>query len=431
VLASISAALATLVALAGAAPTAASSGPTVATGFTIHKLGLPPKGATNCDDLAYLDGHLFMTCQNKTQSTGGGGNSTIVEFADDGTIVNTWSLVDKADGIGADPMNHRLIVTLNEDAHTHLATITPSSPPGSQVVNYKYSVDPASPTLTGPLHTGGGTDSVIVDSRGHIYIAASYGIAKTGTATFKVSLSPPAKPGGTGTATLAPTFLDNATATNGNTGAGTVPLKLIDVDSNGIVPYTSPRYGGDYVITDQTALALVFSSNIDAGTGLTVLKLPFGLDDIRWTTTDNGTLYVVDKGASTSNPATNGISALYKVTGPFVAGTAYASNDSIPDQVVMVDLANGKLTPFIHGLQTAKGLVYVDAGGGVPALPLGASSATGTGSSAPASAAASAASSTKEPSDGDTLPIVLAGVAIALAALFGIYVLTRRRPSTP
>jgi hypothetical protein len=430
VAASIAVALATVLALPGPAPAAAPSGPTVEKGFTIQKLASPPTGTTNCDDLAYLDGHLFMTCQNVTQSTGGGGNSTILEFADDGTIVNTWSLVDKADGIGADPMNHRLIVTLNEDAHTHLATITPSAPPGSQVVNYKYSVDPASPTLTGPLHTGGGTDSVILDSRGHIYIAASYGIAKTGTATFNVSLTPPAKPGATGTATLAPTFLDNATATNGNTGSGTVTTKLIDVDSNGIVPYTSPRYGGDYVITDQTALALVFSSNIDAGTGLTELKLPFGLDDIRWATTDHGTLYIVDKGPSTSHPATNGISALYKVTGPFVAGTAYAASDSIPDQVVTVALANGKLTPFVRHLQTAKGLVYVDAGGGVSALPLAASSATGTGSSAPATAAALAAASTKEPSDGDTLPIVLAGVAIALAALFGIYALTRRRPTT-
>ncbi|MDQ6805757.1 MAG: hypothetical protein M3065_12495, partial [Actinomycetota bacterium] len=115
-----------------------------------------------------------------------------------GSLINTWSIVDKADGIAGEPLHHRLIVTLNEDAHSHLVTITPSAPTGRQVTNYKYSVDPSSPSLTGPLHTGC-TDSVSVDSRGDIYLSASYGTAKTGTAVFKLTLSSPATPTGTGT----------------------------------------------------------------------------------------------------------------------------------------------------------------------------------------------------------------------------------------
>jgi hypothetical protein len=391
-----------------------SPAPSVAPGFTIQKLASAPKGATNCDDLAYLDGHLFMTCQNMTQSTGGGGNSAIVEYAVDGSVINTWSVVDKADGIAGDPLNHRVIVTLNEDAKTHLLTITPSAPAAEQVTNYNYSVDPASPTLTGPLHTGGGTDAVSVDSRGHIYLSASYGLAKTGTAVFKVTLTPPATPSGTGAATLSPTFLDNATATNGNTGSGTAPLKLIDVDSNAIVPYTSPRYGGQFVIDDQTALDLVFASNIDAGKGLTVVHTPYGLDDIRWATTGGGTLYVVDKG-----PSASGVSTLYKVTGPFVAGVAYASSDSIPDQLVTVNVTTGSTTPFVRHLQTAKGLVYLDTSGSEPVLSLG-----GAGAAAPA------ASFAKASSDGDALPIVLAIVALVLAVSFGGWSLIRRSATT-
>jgi hypothetical protein len=84
--------LAVMPALLGFSSTAAAASapaPTAAPGFTIHKLASAPKGATNCDDLAYLDGHLFMTCQNATLSTGGGGNSTIVEYAGDGTVLNT------------------------------------------------------------------------------------------------------------------------------------------------------------------------------------------------------------------------------------------------------------------------------------------------------------------------------------------------------
>ncbi len=410
----------TALVFSGTAFAASAPQPTVAPGFTIQKLAPAPKGATNCDDLAYLDGHLFMTCQNLTQSVGGGGNSTIVEYATDGSVVNTWSILDKADGIAGDPLHHRVIVTLNEDAHSHLTTITPSAPAGQQVTNYKYSVDPASPSLTGPLHTGGGTDSVSVDSRGDIYTSASYGVAKTGTAVFKVTLSPPATPTGTGTATLSPTFLDNATAANGNTGSGTVPLKLIDVDSNAIAPYSSPRFAGQFVIDDQTALDLVFSSNIDAGKGLTVLHTPYGLDDIRWATTPGGTLYVVDKGAPNNTPAKSGLSTLYKVTGPFVPGVAYASSDSLPDQVMTVNLTSGKLTPFIRHLQTAKGLVYLDASGSEPVLPL-----SQYASSSP-TAATPAESVTSPSSDGDGLPIALAIVALVLAVGLGGFSLMRR-----
>jgi hypothetical protein len=412
------------------AATSATPKPKVAAGFTITKLADAPNGATNCDDLARLDGHLFTGCQNMTQSGGGGGSSTIVEYADDGTVVNTWSLPDKVDGLTGDPLRHRLIVTLNEDAKSHLATLTPSAAPGQQIVNYRYSPDPASPTLTGALHTGGGTDAVSVDSTGHIYTSASYGITKTGTAVFKVALTPPASPGASGTAALSPTWLENATAANGNTGHGSVQLKLNDVDSNAIVPYSSPRYGGSFVIDDQTAFDLVFASNINAGTGLTVLHTPYGLDDIRWATTDGGTLYVVDKG-----PAKTGASALYKVTGRFVAGTAFASSDSIPDQVDTVNVRNGKLTPFVRNLQTAKGLVYLDAAGSEPSLAVG-PPATAAAATPPAGApstssttATTGAIAAKATTDSDTLSTVLSIAAIVLVLAGGAYAVSRRRPA--
>jgi hypothetical protein len=403
---------------ASAAFAAAAPAPSVPAGYSITKIAAPsPASASNCDDLAFLEGHLFMGCQNKTLSVGGGGDSTLIEYTPAGGIVNTWPITDKIDGMAADPLHHRVIVTLDEDTRTHLATVTPSAPSGQQVTLYTYSPDPRAAATPPTLKTGGGTDQVSVDSAGHILVTASHAGTKTGTAVFKVVLTPPSGPAGTGTATLSPTFLDNATATNGNTGSGTVPLALGDVDSGAIVPQDSPRFGGSYVITDQTALELVFAKNIFNGSGLTVLKTPFGLDDLLWTTSSGGTLYVVDKGASSSLPAVSA-SALYKVTGPFAKNTVLASNDGVGDQVVTVNLTNGNLTPFVQHLNTTKGLAYVDPSGSVTQLALNGSTPI------------PAASATKSSSGGSSDTGLIVGIiAAALVLLAGGYWLVRRKPT--
>jgi hypothetical protein len=330
---------------------AAAALPTAPSGYSVTRFATPPPGSTNCDDLTRLDAHLFLTCQNGTQSTGGGGDSTIVEYASDGTVINSWSLVDKADGIGADPAHHRVIVTFNEDGNSHLSTITPGAPPGSQVTNYAYSCLPDS-TCTGALATGGGTDSVTVDPAGTIFVVASNNNGGADTTVFLVTLS------GT-TATLDPTFNSDATANNGNTGVGTTTLNLTDPDSSTIVPFQSPFYGGELAVTDQTADQLVFSSDPAGGGGtLTAINItengaPAALDDVRWATVNRGTLYVVDKGPG-------GASVLYRVRGPFKAGTALAS---VTTSVDTLSLGPGPLagvaTPLVSGLVAPKGLWYV------------------------------------------------------------------------
>lgn len=112
-----------------------------------------------------------------------------------------------------------------------------------------------------------------------------------------------------------------------------------------------------------------------------------------------------------------------------MAGTAFASHDSIPNQVVRVDLANGRLQPFVQNLQTAKGLLYLDAAGAEPALPL-ASAANGAANPSGAGASPAAVAPGHAGADGDAVPIVLAGLALVIALGGGAIALSRRRPAS-
>jgi hypothetical protein len=406
--------------MASAAQTAraATTQPTVPAGFTITKVADAPAGAANCDDLGFLDGHLFMGCQDKTTSSGGGGDSTLVEYTPAGAVVNTWSIHHKIDGLAGDPLTHKVILTLDEDTNTLMATVTPSAPAGQQVTYYTYSPDPRGATTPSALRTGGGTDQLTVDAAGHVFTTGSHAGTSSGTAVFQVVLVPPSSPTGTGTARLSPTFLDNAFATKGNAGSsGTIPLSLGDVDSGAIVPTSSPRFGGDYVISDQTALELVFANNIFKGTGLTVLKTRYGLDDLLWTSAPGGTLYVVDFGVPAVLPKT-AASALWKVTGPFTTNTVLASNDGVGDQLVTVDLNTGALTPFIRHLNTTKGLLYLNPDGSPSQLSLNGASAVPVAST----------TTTSNKSGGSSNTGLIVGIIVAALVVLGGagYALMRR-----
>lgn len=111
-----------------------------------------------------------------------------------------------------------------------------------------------------------------------------------------------------------------------------------------------------------------------------------------------------------------------------MAGTAYASSDSIPDQVVTVNLKTGKTTPFVHNVQTARGLVYLDPSGNEPVLATGQPAASTMAGLSATTSHPTAASISRPSSDRDTPAIVLAAVAIVLAAGAGTFSLMRRRP---
>jgi len=181
--------------------------------------------------------------------------------------------------MGVDSSSQTVFATVNEDSKSSLYTLS-----GGTITHYTYT--PSS------LPNLGGTDAVAVDN-GTILISASApgtsGKAPASApAVFKVTLNT-----GANTAAVAPFFADNATATGvaGSNAGQKVTLALTDPDSNGIVPSSSPKFGGDFVLNSQGDQELIFSDA--SGQNLQVLKIANSVDDIAWATSATGTLYAL------------------------------------------------------------------------------------------------------------------------------------------
>ena len=100
------------------------------------------------DDITAADQYLFTAFQNGVGPQGqaapdGTRDSTVVEFTRCGRVIRQWDIRGKCDGLTADPARHRVIATVNEDAHSSVYTIAPWAAPAGQVRHYTYSGDSA------------------------------------------------------------------------------------------------------------------------------------------------------------------------------------------------------------------------------------------------------------------------------------------------
>ncbi len=340
---------------ATAAASTASADPVVPAGFSIKAFASAPAATSGADDVATLEGHVFVGWQNgigpkgEANPTTGQTDSRLIEYSSSGKPLASWELKGKLDGLGADPAKHRIVATVDEDGNSSLYTVKPTAQSGRQVKHYTYSPAPDSGS-TGGVLTGGGTDAVAVQD-GHIYLGASNPGSLSATAVLEAHLHPR-----TGVAMLKATFPDNATATDAVTGK-TVTLGLTDPDSNANVPGSSPRFAGDFALVSQADQEIIFSRHLDGQLIRLALKQgdsAAGIDDVRWADGKRGRLIIVDSGSG----------KIYVVGGKFTAGTAFGSLDTVgaaanTTQVDTVNLQTGALTPFVTGLTTSKGLAWL------------------------------------------------------------------------
>jgi hypothetical protein len=330
------------------AATGGATGITVPPGFHVSVFGTAPGAATLPDDITRLGDRIFVGFQNGVGTMGepspsGQTRSTVVEYSLGGRVLDRWNVTGKVDGLGADPDHNRVVATVNEDGDSSLYTITPDAPAWRQVAHYTYS--PAT------LPHGGGTDSVVARD-GELFISASNpspdanGTTFSGPAVYSVTLAG-------GQARWRPVFDDNATATDVTTGKK-VTLNLSDADSSENVPWSFPRFGGDFVLDSQGDGELVFvHTHGSKAESLSVLNLTTQVDDSSFATTRDETLYVVDA-------AKNEILA---ITGPFTPGQVFSAvpsdSTALPGTLGRVDLRTGQVTPFATGFGTLSGLLFV------------------------------------------------------------------------
>jgi hypothetical protein len=330
-----------------------------------HKTAKGPQPVIGPDDMAYLDGHIFVGFQNGVGSMGetsptGNKDSTIVEFDLQGHKIAQWDVVGKNDGLGADPATNRLIATVNEDGNSSVYLIDPTA--GSTPVHYHYS---------GHLPHGGGTDAISV-YQGMVLISAS-APGSTGKAApqptypavYRVTFD-----SGTHVASFSKVFSDEATASVANTSgsaSGKTRLALTDPDSSEIVPAFATRFAGDFMLDGQGDLEEIFVRNPGASDpSLSVLKLSGSVDDAAWASDPSGAIYTTDNVAD----------AIYKITGPFAKGSAFVAvtpcnannapatcpGPRFPQNYLgQLNIQTGAITHItVHGVATApKGMLFL------------------------------------------------------------------------
>lgn len=294
---------------------------------------------SNPDDITRLGDSIYVAFQNGVGPKGepspaGIGSSTIQQYSLTGVAGKSWSVVGKVDGLTADPSHQRLVLTVNEDGNSSFFTLDPAKTAGLKQYSYQ-----------GLTH-GGGTDAIAVKG-GTIIVSASAPSNPTGPAAYIVSLT-------ASSAKLTPLLADNSKGVSANTATAGQPvqLALTDPDSNQIVPRSSARFGGDFMLDAQADKQLIFVTSAGRDrSAIRVLSVPQPLDDTVFRTRSHSTLWVTD-------PTHNTVDA---ITGSFTAGEVISS--VTPDigaaYLAVLGLNDGTLSP-ISELSTVvpKGLLF-------------------------------------------------------------------------
>lgn len=278
------------------------------------------------DSIAIWNDRVFIGYGNNAKPDGSFGSSTIVEYAMDGSVIQTFKVKGHNDGLKVDPKTNLVWALQNEDARPNLVILDPKN---GRTKKY---------TFAKPAHGGGYDD--IVFSGDDVYISASNPANNPNTkqAIIKATLKGHS-------VIVTPVLLGDAMATDVTTGKQ-VQLNLQDPDSMRL------DAAGDLVLDSQADAELIVLRH--PGThDQKVFRVPLTsggtavqVDDSVFPATSEGVILVADRDGET----------VYSVTAPFFGPDPYSA---APTFVGQLNLSTGVLTPVVTGTVSAHGMYFI------------------------------------------------------------------------
>jgi hypothetical protein len=287
-------------------------------------------GGTQPDSVTIGDGSVWIEYGNGADSTGGGGNSTIVQYSPGGAVLHTYSIAGSVDGLKFDPVTGKVWALQNQDANATLSII-----------------DPTTHTVSGPLSYGAPYVYGASSSRGYDDVAflggkvfLSYTNPAAATDSVLQTLDQANTPSGTLTTTSILTAAQEGVPFP--PGPDTDSLKSTP---SGQLVLTSGADGSFTLITNPGA----------AGQTETTIQVTSGgvnatsLDDVLFPTESSGTLFFTNTGG-------NDVLKLH-LTGLSLDTPIVALGGSL-NELAFVDLATGVATPLVTGLSSPHGIEF-------------------------------------------------------------------------
>ena len=298
---------------------------TFATGAAVH--------ATAPDSIALTKNSVWVSFTNGADSTGLGGNSTVVRYSLTGHVRKQYSFAGSVDGLRVDPSTGLVWVLQNQDGNSTLTLIDTEENAVSQPIPYAVT------------STTRGIDDVAFKA-GKAYLSYTN---PTGPADATIELvQPDSNP-----LVVTPILLEGATGTNLATGQSNQPTTQTDPDSIKVTP------DGDLMLTSGSDGQLVFVERPGtAKQSVSFLQLldssltpVSGLDDAVFATSRKGTFFL-------SDTANNRI--LKIVADDLQVGALFASVGSL-NAFTSVNQMTGVVTPItaITGLHGPHGIGFM------------------------------------------------------------------------
>jgi hypothetical protein len=335
----------------------AVAAPVAVSPYTLTALDVtPPAGATQPDDLAVTANGvaLWVGYGNGVDTTGRGGPSTLVEYnISTGAILRQKSIPGHLDGLKINPTTHDVWATENEDGNPTLTVINH--------VNFtvkKYTFKPA-------LISGGMDDLAFVGVNSQdVFIVTS---SQTSTSLpVIVRISGPLVPHSTA---VASTLVGNPAAVlNVVTNTVETTDMIGDPDSMTLNP------AGELVLDNRSDHSLYIArasgaTNPVLRVPLTVLGAPVEVNDTIYTTSATtgksstaGVIYITD---TTANK-------IYALTKPYFPSNEVYTAANVINDVCLVDLNTGVVTPVVTGFAGVHGLAFSPKGVAIRAPETGA-----------------------------------------------------------